>query len=150
MRCIYGRTRKSALRAQQAPAERTYVGVLHTCFPCSWYKEFRMKNVFVRMWKEEDGVLSFEWVLLVTLLTIGIVGGIAAARDAIIDELGDVAEAMLALDQSYTITFPLEVIVHVGPSSSASDSSFTDAFIFTDCSRATLPTGQPAQVDAPA
>src|SRR5262245_50429486 len=149
MRCIYGRTRKSALRAQQAPAGRAYVGALHTCFPCSWYKEFRMKNVFVRMWKEEDGVLSFEWVLLVTLLTIGIVGGLAAARDAIIDELGDVAQAMLALDQSYTIAFPLLVIVHDPAVSSASDSAFTDALLFTDCSRSSVPTGQPAQDDSP-
>jgi Flp pilus assembly pilin Flp len=111
-------------------------------------KEFRMKNVLVRMWKEEDGVLSFEWVLLVTLLTIGIVGGLAAARDAIIDELGDVAQAMLALDQSYTIAFPLLVVVHDPAVSSASDSSFTDALLYTDCSRATTPTGQPAQLDA--
>ena len=72
-----------------------------------------MNKVLSRMWKEEDGVLSFEWVLLVTLLTIGIVSGISAARDAIIDELGDVAQAMLALDQSYTIDFPLNVDVHV-------------------------------------
>src|SRR5512147_2659525 len=102
-----------------------------------------MMNVLSRMWKEEDGVLSFEWVLLVTLLTIGIVSGIAAARDAIIDELGDVAHAMLALDQSYTIDFPLLVQVHAATTSSASDSAFTDALIYTDCSRATAPTGQP-------
>ena len=45
-------------------------------------------KVLSRMWKEEDGVLSFEWVMLVTLLTIGIVSGLTGARDAIIDELG--------------------------------------------------------------
>jgi Flp pilus assembly pilin Flp len=101
-----------------------------------------MKNVLSRMWKEDDGVLSFEWVLLVTLLTIGIVSGIAAARDAIIDELGDVAQAMLALDQSYTIDFPLLVEVHAPSTSSASDSSFTDALLYTDCLRAALPIGQ--------
>src|SRR5690606_11411356 len=89
-----------------------------------------------RMWKEEDGVLTFEWVLLVTLLTIGVVGGLAAARDAIIDELGDVAQAMLALDQSYEIDFPLEVIVHAPTTSGASDSRFIDAFFFSDCGRA--------------
>jgi len=99
------------------------------------------------MWKEEDGVLSFEWVLLVTLLTIGIVGGLAAARDAIIDELGDVAQAMLALDQSYTIAFPLLIVVHDPTVSSASDSSFTDALIYSDCIRATTPVGQPAALD---
>lgn len=106
-----------------------------------------MKMVLARMWKEEDGVLSFEWVLLVTLLTIGIVSGISAARDAIIDELGDVAQAMLALDQSYTIDFPLNVDVHTVDSSSASDSSFTDALLYTDCTRNAAPTGQvPQQV----
>jgi len=102
-----------------------------------------MQVVLSRMWKEEDGVLSFEWVLLVTLLTIGIVSGLAAARDAIIDELGDVAQAMLALDQSYTIDFPLNVDVHTTDSSSASDSSFTDAASFVDCGRTS---GGPNQV----
>jgi Flp pilus assembly pilin Flp len=104
-----------------------------------------MKNVLHRMWKEEDGVLSFEWVLLVTLLTIGIVSGLSAARDAIIDELGDVAQAMLALDQSYTIDFPLNVDVHTTDTTSASDSSFTDAFSFTDCGRTSAPVGQDPQ-----
>ena len=108
-----------------------------------------MKNVAIRTWKEDEGVLSFEWVLLVTLLTIGIVSGVAGARDAIIDELGDVAQAMLALDQSYTIDFPLEVIVHAPTTSSASDSSFTDALAFTDCSRTTSPPGQGDVTDGP-
>src|SRR5258705_7924021 len=117
------------------------------CFCVSGTKEIRMKIVLARMWKEEDGVLSFEWVLLVTLLTIGIVGGLAAARDAIIDELGDVAQAMLALDQSYTIDFPLNVDVHTTDSSSASDSAFTDAATYTDCGRTAAPAGQAAQLD---
>jgi hypothetical protein len=58
---------------------------------------------------DRDGVLAFEWVLLVTLLTIGIVSGLAGAPDAIIDELGDVAQAMLALISRTPSTF-LEVI----------------------------------------
>ena len=94
-----------------------------------------MKSYIKQAWKEEDGVLTFEWVLLVTLLTIGVVSGIAGARDAIIDELGDVAQAMLALDQSYSIDFPLEVVVHTATTSSASDSSFVDALNYIDCDR---------------
>jgi Flp pilus assembly pilin Flp len=105
-----------------------------------------MKKVLSRMWKEEDGVLSFEWVLLVTLLTIGIVSGLAGARDAIIDELGDVAQAMLALDQSYTIDFPLAVLVHTDTTSSASDSSFIDALNYVDCARTSVALGAPTQV----
>ena len=101
-----------------------------------------MKQVLSRMWKEEDGVLSFEWVLLVTLLTIGIVSGISAARDAIIDELGDVAQAMQSLDQSYTIDFPLNEDVHTIDATSASDSAFTDAITYTDCGRTSAPAGQ--------
>ena len=89
----------------------------------------------LRLWREDDGVLSFEWTLLVTLLTIGIVAGLSAARDGIIDELGDAAQAMVALDQSFTIDFPLNVDVHTDDPSSASDSSFTDAMIYTDCDR---------------
>ena len=94
-----------------------------------------MKKVLAQVWSQEDGVLSFEWVLLVTLLTIGIVSGLSAARDGIIDELGDVAEAMLALDQSYTIDYPLNADVHTVDATTAADSAFVDAEVFTDCGR---------------
>ena len=77
-------------------------------------------RICMKLWREEDGVLSFEWTLLVTLLTIGIVSGLSAARDGIIDELGDAAQAMVALDQSFTIDFPLNVDVHTDDPSSAS------------------------------
>ena len=97
-----------------------------------------MNMLINKMWKEDDGVLSFEWTLLVTLLTIGIVGGLSAARDAIIDELGDTAQVMQAVDQSYHIGFPLAITVHAVTTSSASDSDFTDALIYTDCDRSTL------------
>ena len=86
-----------------------------------------------RLWTEVDGVLAFEWVLLLTLLTIGIVGGVAGARNAIIDELGDTAQVMLAIDQSYTITFPLSSQIHTTATSSASDSAFVDAWFYVDC-----------------
>jgi Flp pilus assembly pilin Flp len=99
------------------------------------------------MWREEDGVLSFEWTLLLTLLVLGIVGGLAAARDAILDEFGDVAQAMLSLDHSMTISFPLLVTVHnQSDPSSASDSVFIDAMIYTDCTRNDFVPGQAPQV----
>ena len=61
----------------------------------------RIKRFMGRVWHEQEGVLSFEWTLLVTLLVIGIVGGIAATRNAIIDELRDVAKASKSMNQSY-------------------------------------------------
>ncbi len=101
-----------------------------------------MKRLLHRVWLEDEGVLSFEWVLLVTLLTIGIVGGIASVRDAIIDELGDVAQAMLALDQSYTILHPLLIEVHDTQDQGASNSGFKDAATFQDCNRNSSFNGQ--------
>lgn len=94
-----------------------------------------MKTLLHRLWVEDEGILSFEWVLLVTLLTIGVIGGIAGARDAIIDELGDVAQAMLAIDQSYTVLHPLTIEVHDGSNQGASNSSFMDSAVFQDCNR---------------
>jgi Flp pilus assembly pilin Flp len=85
-----------------------------------------VKSLLHRVWKEDEGVLTFEWILLITVLAIGIVGGLSAVRDAIISELGDVAKAVTALDQSYTIINPMEVRVHTGEPDGASDSIWQD------------------------
>ena len=117
-----------------------------------------MLNIARQLWTEEDGVLSFEWTLLLTLVVIGVVAGLAGARDAIIDELGDAAQAMLALDDSYTLDQPLAIIVDInGPAEppaavqpgSATGSSFTDAQSFTDCARTPVtPQNQSGEVDS--
>lgn len=68
--------------------------------------------------RRSEGVLTFEWILLITLIVIGIVGGLSAARDAVISELGDVVGALVHIDQSYTV--------------SADDTGWGNAFSFTD------------------
>ena len=129
-----------------------------------------MKNLLQRMWREEEGVLSFEWTVLTSLLTVGVVSGIAGVRDAATDEMGDLAQAMVSLDQSYAIAPPLVVQVHngwglgwgFGPgfygASTASGSGFADAAYFADCYRGHMkvqefPRGaqpmRPAPADAP-
>jgi hypothetical protein len=80
-----------------------------------------------RVWTEDEGVLTFEWILLITVLVIGIVGGLSAVRDALITELGDVSEAMISLDQSYTILPPWEVMTPDCIQDGASDSKYIDA-----------------------
>jgi Flp pilus assembly pilin Flp len=99
-----------------------------------------MQNILDKLWREDDGVLSFEWALLTTLVVLGVVCGLAAARDAVIDELGDVAEGMLALDNSYTIDYPLQLAISDDGSTpvvvgKASDSGFFDVQVFRDCER---------------
>ena len=85
-----------------------------------------MKSFLRRMWREDEGVLTFEWILLITVLVIGVVGGLSAVRDAVITELGDVAEAMISLDQSYTILCPWDVAVANCDLDGASDSAYED------------------------
>lgn len=65
-----------------------------------------------QIWREENGVLTFEWILLITVLVIGIVGGLSAVRDAIIDECGDVSEGIVSLDQSYWVNAPLQASIY--------------------------------------
>lgn len=99
-------------------------------------------NLANRLWQEDDGVLSFEWVLLITLVVIGIVAGLAGARDAIIDELADVAQAAVALDQSYTLE-GITIVGGGGISVTLEESVFTDTAPFFDrCDRGG-PAGQP-------
>ncbi len=80
-----------------------------------------------RILREDEGVLTFEWILLITVLVIGVVGGLSAGRDALITELGDVSEAMISLDQSYTIQHPWDIQTPDCDQDGASDSSYTDA-----------------------
>lgn len=85
-----------------------------------------MRRVFNRLRQEDQGVLTFEWVLLITVLVIGIVGGLSAVRDALLTELGDVSEGMISLDQSYSVLDPWDIRVPNADIDSASGSSYQD------------------------
>jgi hypothetical protein len=99
-----------------------------------------MKRIWHKLWHEEDGVLSFEWTIVIVLLVFGIVGGLAAGRDVLIDELGDLAEAVVSIDQSYSFSGIDDLGI---PSSEYVD----PAGSVTDCSRQTTPIGLPGPSD---
>lgn len=86
-----------------------------------------MTRLLEQAWNEDEGVLTFEWVLLITVLVIGIVGGVSAVRDALVTELGDVVEAMVSIDQSYTIIYPWDVQDPDCIVDGASDTSYKDS-----------------------
>jgi Flp pilus assembly pilin Flp len=109
-------------------------------------------KLMLSMWREEDGVLSFEWTLLLTLLTIGVVAGLAGARDAVIDELGDVAEAAQGIDQSYSLAPISFTFGMMGDpfffQFTSNGSEFTEGagdVVFTDCARTNFNPGQAGQ-----
>ena len=48
--------------------------------------------------RKRRGALTLEWILLVTVLVIGIIGGLAAVRNATTAELLDLANAISAIN----------------------------------------------------
>jgi Flp pilus assembly pilin Flp len=107
--------------------------------------------MLLRLWREDEGVLTFEWILLLTVLVIGIVGGLTGVRDAIIEECTGVAAAMVSLNQSYEINAPIAIgIPPLGGvdsgvcSSGAGTSVYVDTgLINTDRASGTITTGDP-------
>ncbi len=73
-----------------------------------------MKKLSVRMFQDESGFLTFEWILLITVLVIGITGALSAVRDALNWELTSVTGAVVSLDLSYVIKHPVMIKWKVG------------------------------------
>jgi hypothetical protein len=58
-----------------------------------------------RLWKDDCGALiSMEFLFVATILVIGIIVGLANVRDAVNTELSELANAILALSQGYTLS----------------------------------------------
>ena len=77
--------------------------------------ETRMQNV-KRFWNDESGsLLTSEYLILGALLTIGLVVGFTAARDAIVSELEDYAASICELD--YGVSAPIETLTPAEPES---------------------------------
>ncbi len=63
-----------------------------------------MHQVLTRLWQDDAGfVISAELILVATIVVIGLIVGLAAYRDSIVQELGDTAAAVGALNQSYSV-----------------------------------------------
>jgi hypothetical protein len=58
------------------------------------------------LWNDDagSGLITGEILFLFTILILGIIAGLVAVRQAIISELTESAQALLALDQSYSFS----------------------------------------------
>jgi Flp pilus assembly pilin Flp len=63
-----------------------------------------MRKLFVKMWKDDAGIVAFEYLLVATIIGLGLVAGLSAVSVALNAELTELAQAILALDQSYSFT----------------------------------------------
>ncbi len=64
-----------------------------------------MRQMLSKLWNDDCGALiATEWVFVVTVMVIGIITGLVAVRQAVIVELTEVAQAIMALNQSYSFS----------------------------------------------
>ncbi len=64
-----------------------------------------MKSMLKRLWSDDQGALiAMEFLFVATILVIGIVVGLSSVKNAVNAELTELANAILALSQGYTIS----------------------------------------------
>ncbi len=64
-----------------------------------------MWNLMRKLWNDDGGALiSTEWVFVATILILGSITGLVAVRQAVLSELTEFANAVLALNQSYSFS----------------------------------------------
>jgi len=65
----------------------------------------RLRLLFNRFASSELGAMQVaEYLLMGTVITLGVLVGLASYRDALVLEYGDVATAFQRIDQSYSFT----------------------------------------------
>src|ERR1700704_1583273 len=84
-------------------------------------------SIVRRFWKDETGfVVTTELVLIAVILVIGLIAGLTTLRDQVVQELGDLAAAIGAINQSYSFSGV------TGASASTAGSSYSDVKDFCD------------------
>jgi len=64
-----------------------------------------MYQLMLKLWQDDCGALiATEWVFVATILVLGAITGLVAVRQAVISELTEFANAVMALNQSYSFT----------------------------------------------
>jgi Flp pilus assembly pilin Flp len=64
-----------------------------------------MRSILTKLWNDDEGaIIATEFIFLASILVIGIVTGMVAVRDAVSNELVDVANAVGSVNQSYSFS----------------------------------------------
>jgi len=63
------------------------------------------KTLVNRLWQDDEGALiAIEFLFVATILVIGIIVGLSGVRDAVVVELTELGNAILALSQGFTLS----------------------------------------------
>jgi hypothetical protein len=64
-----------------------------------------MSRLLRRLWSDDHGaLLASEFLFMSAMLVIGTVSGLVAVRQALVSELTETANAVMALDQSFSFS----------------------------------------------
>jgi Flp pilus assembly pilin Flp len=64
-----------------------------------------MRQMMRKLWNDDCGAtFTVEIVFVVTILVLGIITGLVAIRQAVISETTELAQAIMALNQSYSFS----------------------------------------------
>jgi Flp pilus assembly pilin Flp len=61
-----------------------------------------MRNLMLKLWRDDAGIVALEYLLVATIVGLGLVVGLAAVEGAMDAELTELANAIQSLDQSYS------------------------------------------------
>lgn len=62
-----------------------------------------LRALFLRLWKDESGVVATEYLLLGSVVTLGSVAGMAEMRDMTNNEFKDLGQSIHQTRQAYTL-----------------------------------------------
>jgi hypothetical protein len=58
--------------------------------------------------KQRRGALTLEWILIITVLVIGVIGGLGLVRNAIIQQMADMADSIQDLQVTPQSQFDID------------------------------------------
>src|SRR5690348_16728539 len=92
----------------------------------------------LKLWNDDRGLTeTIEWLFWVTIVVIGLITGMVAVRQAVLSELVETAQAILALNQSFSFSGQSNCESSTG-GSSASDTTNTITNVSVSASTATI------------
>jgi Flp pilus assembly pilin Flp len=65
-------------------------------------EESPVRDLLLTLWRDDAGIVALEYLLLATIVGLGLVVGLAAVESALDSELTELANAITTLDQSYS------------------------------------------------
>ena len=117
------------------------------------------QTLLARLWHEDEGLLTFEYILLNTALVLGTVGAVSGIRDSINSEAAGLTQSIRSLDQMRPACLPTASSGQTGSGSAAQPNSsanpmpimgLADDIPVANAAVATTPSAAAASVTTPA